>query len=212
MTIHWSLFVPGMLLLLYPADRLLSSVVELRSFDCFQNLENSRRYRPWWWVPALWLDPLRGFLGSLLLRRALEITTSTWALTPKPEYALLVGIVATGVLCQTFTRRGDTGVLLAPLGFVAGIVVALTPLPVALLGIVTSTVGLFAFRQFHAFFAFGLVAVCLLGVVLGAGMMWIGPAVGVFALPIIAGLVTNRTLELPTRNASGPPQRPNPKT
>ena len=36
MTIHWSLFVPGMLFLLYPADRLLSSLVELRSFDCFQ--------------------------------------------------------------------------------------------------------------------------------------------------------------------------------
>ncbi len=212
MTIHWSLFVPGILLLLYPADRLLSSVVELRSFDCFQTLDHSHRYRPWWWVPALWLDPLRGFFGTLLLRHAFEITTVTWALTPKPEYALLVGLIAAGVLCQTFTRRGDSGVLLAPLGFVAGVVIGLTPLPVALLGIVTSTLGLFGFRQFHAFFAFGLVAVCLLGLVLGAGMMWIVPAVGAFALPIVAGLLTERTLELPTRNGSRPPQIPAPKT
>jgi membrane glycosyltransferase len=73
---------------------------------------------------------------------------------------------------------------------------------------VTATLGLFAFRQFHAFFAFGLVAVCLLGVVLGARMMWIGPAVGVFALPIVAGLVTNSTLEVPTRNASGSRSHP----
>src|SRR5689334_14674174 len=38
MTIHWGLFVPGVLLLLFPADRLLSPRVELRSFDCFQSL------------------------------------------------------------------------------------------------------------------------------------------------------------------------------
>lgn len=208
MTINWGLFVPGMLLLFFPADRLLSSLVELRSFDCFQNLEDSRRYRPWWWVPALWLDPLRGFLGTLLLQRALELTTVTWTLMPKPEYALFVGLVTIGVLCQTFTRRGDAGVLLAPIGFVAGVVIALTPLPVALLGIISATLGLFAFRQFHAFFAFGLVAICLLGFLLGAGTMWIGPAVGAFALPIVAGLVTSSTLEVPTRNASGRPQQP----
>lgn len=208
MTIHWSLFVPAILLLLFPADRLLSSLVELRSFDCFQNLENSPRYRPWWWVPSLWLDPLRGFLGTLLLQRAVEITTVTWTFTPKLEYALLVGMIALGVLCQTFTRRGDTGVLLAPIGFVAGVVAALTPWPVALLGIVTATLGLFAFRQFHAFFAVGLTAVCLLGFVLGTGMMWIGPAIGALALPIAAGLVTGSTLELPTRNASRAAPRP----
>jgi ABC-type dipeptide/oligopeptide/nickel transport system permease subunit len=81
-------------------------------------------------------------------------------------------------------------------------------LPVALIGIVTATLGLFAFRQFHAFFVFGLVAVCLLGIVLGTGMMWIGPAVGVLSLPIVAGLVTGSTLEVPTRNASGRPPLP----
>ena len=94
----------------------------------------------------------------------------------------------------------------------AGVVVALTPLTVALIGIVTAALGLFAFRQFHAFFAFGLAAVCLLGTVLGVGMMWIGPAAGVFALPILAGLVTGSTLEVPTRNASGGPRLPVLKT
>lgn len=212
MTIHWMLFAPGVLLLLYPADRLLSPLVELRSFDCFQNLENSPRYRPWWWVPVLWLDPLRGFFGTVLVQHAVEITDVTWNLAPKPEYALFVAVMAVGVLCQTITRRGDSGVLLAPMGFVAGVVAALAPLPVALIGVVTAALGLFAFRQFHAFFAFGLMAVGLLGLVLGAGMMWIGPAVGVFSLPIVAGLVTGSTLELPTRNASGGPPLPRLKT
>jgi hypothetical protein len=212
MTIHWTLFVPGVLLLLYPADRLLSSLVELRSFDCFQNLENSPRYRPWWWVPVLWLDPLRGFLGTILVQRAAGITGVTWDLTPKPEYALFVAVIAVGVLCQTITRRGDAGVLLAPIGFVAGAVTALAPLAVALIGIVTAALGLFAFRQLHAFFAFGLMAVGLLGLVLGAGMMWIAPAVGVLSLPIVAGLVTGSTLEISTRNGSGRPPLPHLKT
>ena len=205
MTIHWSLFVPGVLLLLFPADRLLSARVELRSFDCFQGLGNSPRYRPWWWVPALWLDPLRGFLGTLLLRHAMEMTSVTWTLTPKLAYSLAVGIVALGVLCQTFTRRGDKGVLLAPIGYVGGVVAALMPWSVALLGLITAGLGLFAFRQFHVFFLFGLAAVAVLGFVLGAREMWIGPAVGAFALPIVAGLVTSSTLELPTRDGSGAP-------
>lgn len=210
MTIHWSVFVPGLVLLIFPADRLLSRVVELRSFDCFQTLENSPRHRPWWWVPALWLDPVRGFAGAWLLQHAFGLASVTWAAAPKAEYASFVALLGLGVLCQTFTRRGDRGVLLAPIGFVAGIVVALTPWPVSLIGLVTAALGLFALRQFHVFFAFGLAAVALLGFVLGAAPMWLGPAVGALALPIVAGLVTGSTLEVPTRNDSCPVPPPNP--
>jgi hypothetical protein len=206
MTIHWALFVPGVLLLLFPADRLLSSRVELRSFDCFQSLENSPRFRPWWWVPILWLDPLRGLAGPLLVRRALALGSEHWGDVSKPAYALLVALLSLAVVVQMFTRRGDRGVLLAPLGFVAGIVGALTPWPVAAIAIATSLLGLFALRQFHAYFAFGIGAVGLLGVVLDTHLMWIIPAAAAFALPIIAGIVTGSTLELPTRNASRAPQ------
>lgn len=208
MTIHWSLFVPGVLLLVFPADRLLSSLVELRSYDCFQSLENSPRYRPWWWVPALWLDPLRGFLGTLLLRESLALVSAPWELTPVAAYVLAVVILALGGVCQTLTRRGNRGVLLAPIGYIAGVVCALTPWSVSLLAVVTAVLGLFAFRQFHAFFAFGLGAVALLGFALGVGVVWVAPAVGAFALPIAVGLITGRTLELPTRKASRPMRAP----
>ena len=77
MTIHWSLFVPSVLLLVFPADRLLSSLVELGSLDCSQGLENGPRHRPWRWVPALWLDPLRGFPGTLLLPIITGLVTGT---------------------------------------------------------------------------------------------------------------------------------------
>lgn len=208
MTIHWTVLVPGVLLLLFPADRLLSSLVELRSFDCFQSLENSPRYRPWWWVPLLWIDPVRSFLGTILILQSLTLASSAWAVAPKAAYALALAILAAGILIQTFTRRGDRDVLLAPMGYVAGVVAALAPLPVAAIGIVTAALGLFALRQFYAYFVFGLAAVALLGFVLDAGLIWIAPAIGAFALPLFAVLITGSTLELPTRNASRPAAAP----
>jgi hypothetical protein len=202
MTIQWTVFVPGVLLLLFPADRLLSPLVELRSFDRFQNLENSPRYRPWWWVPALWLDPLRGFAGAWLLLQAFGLTSVKWETAPVPEYAGFVVLIGLGVLCQTLTRRGDEGILLAPIGFVAGVVVAVAPWAVSAMGIVSATLGLFAFRQFNAYFAIGSVAVAVLGLVLSTDAMWLWPASGAFALPLLAALVSGCTLELPTRDSS----------
>lgn len=204
MTIQWSLFVPGVLLLLLPADRLLSAKVELRSFDCFQNLQNSPRHRPWWWVPALWLDPLRGFVGTFLLLRGLSIELQAWRLSSLMAYILLLVVLTAGLLSQMFTRRGDRGVLLAPMGFVGGVAMALTPWPVALIGIVTAMLGLFALRQFHWFFAFGFVAVALLGFLMDTNVVWYAPVLGLFALPIVLSLVTDSTFEIPTRNDSGP--------
>ena len=119
-----------------------------------------------------------------------------------------MAVLAAGVVGQILTRRGDQGVLLAPVGYVAGVAAALTPWPVALIAVVTGFVGLFAFRQFHAFFAFGAATVAILGFVLETEVMWIAPAAGVFALPNLAGLFTGSALELPTRNASRPSPPP----
>mgnify|MGYP006216756277 CR=1 FL=1 len=46
----------------------------------------------------------------------------------------------------------------------------------------------------------------------GRGFSGVLLAVGAFALPIAAGIVTGSTLELPTRNASGPIRGPRPST
>jgi len=203
MIINWSLFLPAMLLLLFPADRLLSAKVQLRSFESFRSLEDSPRHRPWWWVPALWLDPIRGFVGALLLKRAFALVSAHWTLEQKPTYWLLVGLLGFAVLCQSFTRR-DREVLLAPMGFVAGIVIALMPPAVALIGFAAAVLSLFAFHRFHAFFAVGLAMVALLGILFGTQFMWIAPAAVVLAVPLALGAITGRSLELPTRNDTGP--------
>jgi hypothetical protein len=155
---HASLFAPGLLLLLFPADRLLSSTTELRTFAHFQRLENSPSHRRWWWVPLLWLDPVRGFAGAWLLTSPLREAPTSWAALPKPAYALVVALLAASVLCQLPTRR-DRAALLAPVGFVAGLVAALVPWTASGLGLTLAVTAMLGFRQFHAFFTVGLFAV-----------------------------------------------------
>ncbi len=195
--------MPGVVLLLFPADRLLSAQVRLRTFESFRNLSTEATFRPWWWVPALWLDPLRGFAGVWLLQRALALGSAEWNLVPKPAYGLLLGLVLLSGYAQTFTKRDDE-VMLAPVGFVAGVIVAFLPGLVATLALVMAAIGLFAFRGFHAFFSGGLVAVTVIGLGLGAPFWWVAPAAGVCALPILGGVLSRRTLEIPTRGNHGP--------
>lgn len=199
--------MPGLLLLLFPADRLLSSVVRLRSFERFHSLHNSRRHRPWWWVPVLWIDPVRAFGGGFLLKFALGLDSVYWSQTEVPAYCVLLGLLSVAIWCQTYTRR-DENVMLAPIGFVIGLIAALTTWQVALGGLLIGFTGLFAFRQFSAFFIMGLGAVALVGFALGQELTWLIPAVAAFGLPLAINLFSGRTMELPTRDSSGRDSEP----
>lgn len=192
--------MPAAVLLLFPADRLLSSLVELRTFDCFTTLNDSPRPRPWWWVPTLWLDPCRGFVGTFLLLRALELTTAFWSLVPPWAYGWCLVILGLSALSQTFTRRGGRGVLLAPVGFLTGVIAAVVPWPVALITVVAGFLGLCAFRHFHAFFGFGALALPLLGLAWGTAPFRLIAAAGVLILPLAIAFLTGSTLQLPARD------------
>lgn len=201
MTISWSLLVPGILLLFFPADRLLSSVVQLRSFDCFQSLENSTRNRPWWWVPAFWIDPLRGLSGGWLLKSGFGLDSIYWNLTSVPTYYVFLALLIFAIWLQTYTRRDDQ-VMLAPIGYIIGLVAVLASWPVALGGFLIGLTGLFAFRQFIGFFIMSFGAVALIGFVLGVEPMWLIPAVLSLGVPVAIAVMTGNSMELPTRDAS----------
>jgi len=204
MTLQTGGIALGVLLLLFPADRLLSRAVSLRTIDEFNHLNSNSRFRPWWWVPALWLDPLRAFAGAWLLRWSLDLSATRWDQLPKTNYVWFVALLGLGVVAQLFTRKGDGAVLLAPVGFVTGVAAALAPWPVAALSLLSAGLGLFGLRQFGAFFLFGAAALALLGLALDAAVWRIAPAAGVFAFPILMNLITGRPLELPTRDETCP--------
>jgi hypothetical protein len=200
MTILWPALVPGVLLLLFPADRLLSARVELRSFESFNSLVNSPNHRPWWWVPALWFDPLRACLGTLLLKHALALAPAPWAELPKTAYWTAVGTLVLAVIAQMVTRR-EKDALLAPLGFVAGLAAALVPWHVALLALASAIAALFAFRNFPVFFVAGAAVVGGLGFAFHADSAWIVPTATLLVLPVVVAFLTGTTLEIPTHRA-----------
>ncbi len=176
----------------------MSSAIELRSFGSFQQLGNSPSHRAWWWVPILWADPFRAFFGTLLLQQSLGLVSNRWNQTPKEAYALMLVLLILAMLSQTYSRRSQ-GVLLAPLSFTLGVVACLIPWTVSLIGLAMATTGMFAFRQFHAFFSIGFVVVLGLGFALEASVLWTAPTAGLFLVPLIASILKNSTLEIPTR-------------
>lgn len=201
------LLLPAVLLLLWPADRLLSKRVELRSIDSFRSLNTSPRFRPWWWVPLLWLDPVRAFAGAWLLRRALNAGSLENDFVFRGAYVLLLLVLAAGLTLQLFTRR-EPGVLLAPLGYTVGIAVTLTTWPVVLVGTLAALTALLALRALPAFFAGGLVITAVVGLAFQVGPAGLVPAVCVFALPLLLTGLTRRIMELPCRNDAPKSTRP----
>ena len=202
MTIAWALFAPAVLLLFFPADRLLSSSVQLRSFEYFRRLEDSPHRRPWWWVPSLWIDPLRGFGGVYLLDRACGIEPDRWALLHSPAFWMMTALLLLAIVCQLLTRRGDGEALLAPMGFVAGMIAALAHWQVASIGLAVAVVGVFGFRDFNGFFVLGLPAVIGLAFALEPHPAWIVFVIGPLVLPVVLAFLMQRHLEIPAHNAS----------
>ncbi|MGH9771748.1 MAG: hypothetical protein ACRD4Q_08635 [Candidatus Acidiferrales bacterium] len=202
MIIHPSLFVPALLLLVFPADRLLSSFVELRNFDSFHTLDRAARFRAWWWVPALWIDPWRGFGGAWLLTRSLDLHFKPWDVLPPFAYSLAIAVMVLGVGAQLVTRR-EPGAFLAPIGFVTGVLASLAPWTVTAIVVTIAITCMVGLRNFYAFFVAGFAAVLFLGFVMSTGPGWIVPALVALGLPVAVGLIAGRTLELPTRSAAG---------
>lgn len=201
----WSLLAVGALLLLFPADLLLASTVSLRTVDSFQNLENSPSGRPWWWVPALWLDPFRAFGGLWLVKAGLAAggVSIAWLHGRNPAYWGLVAGLAVAVTLQGYTRR-EPDVQLAPIGFVGGIVAVLLPWPAAVLSLVLAVAALFALRSYFAFFVTGLIAVPIFGFVLKAEIPSLIPAIIVLGLPVLLCLTRGATMEIPAHKPPTP--------
>jgi hypothetical protein len=191
--------VPALLLLWFPTSGMLSQKVQLRTWESFQILHSAKTVRPWWWVPALWIDPGRGAAGVYLLKKSLGLQVTFWSQTPHTEYYVMICVLLVGVMAQLYSRR-EEGVMLAPMGYVLGVVVMLLPWTVAIAGVVLAITGLFAFRYYEAFFLGGALGVAILGALLRMEWVWWVPAVAVSVLPLIATLVTGKSMELPTRD------------
>jgi len=144
----------------------------------------------------LWLDPFRGYLGAWLLISALGLTPSSWEMMPKLGLSVLLGVICLSALSQTLSRR-DHGVVLAPIGFVSGVVVAIVPGVAPFICLAIALLAMFGFRQFYAFFAIGVIALPLLGFVFASSFGLIAAALPMFFVPLMVGMLTHSSFEIP---------------
>jgi len=198
MLINWGLFLPALVLLLYPLERILPAKMKCRSYENLTDPAFRHRRRWWRWQPELWLDAVR------IAAAAWFVKFSILPHEPgsKKIVALTLGLLlALGLCLQMFTRRKDDA-LLAPLGYVLGITLAFLPVPAALAVFAAAAVAMVAMQDFMAFFGAGALAAGVLGGFLGGGVQLAVILAAVFFLPVLISLMSRRKLMLAVRSAA----------
>lgn len=194
MNIEWGILLPALVLLYYPADRMLPQSLRLRSYGQLSDPAHAHRHRWWLWQPALWADALRCGASIWLIRFALAPHGGA----PTRIVAILGALLAVGVVPQMVTAR-KAATMFAPLGYVFAALFVLLPfaaaLPVAVLGVV----GLMALRDFAAIFLGGAIVTAVFGYLLGGTAVAVASVAVTFALPVVVGTMFRCKLALPVQ-------------
>lgn len=195
MKIDWLLFLPALLLLFYPLDDWLRMRVCLRDYEYIRNTRLRSR-EAWWRQPWAWVDPLRAFVGAWMLRHAWEIELplpALWRQGPLIGTLLVLGLA---VIVQMHTRRHDE-VLLAPMGYCAGLVFALLRPEIALLVVTLAGACMMAFRGWAAFFGCAAAGSAVFGYMLLHVNFWMLGTVGLMIEPLLFSWLLGRQMLLP---------------
>lgn len=192
----WTMLVPAVVLLYYPAERIMPTGAKLRSYLQLNDpVAGHRRF--WWrWQPALWADAGRIALAVGAVRFALSpglATDDAWATV------ILGALLLPGLMLQMVTRRKD-GAMYAPVGYAIATLVVLLPPITALQVAVISIVALGAIRYFDAFFLGGGATSLALGLLPGAPKLSALLVAAVFILPVLLAAMFRRKLVLPVRS------------
>jgi len=196
MTIEWGILLPALVLLYYPADRILPQGMRLRSYGQLSDPARSHRNNWWLWQPALWADAVRCGVSIWLVRFALA---PTGAEADARATAILGGLLLVGVLPQMVTARRAAS-LFAPVGYVFAALFVLLPFSAALPATVLGVVGLMALRDFGAIFLGGAVMTAVFGYLLGGTIPVVASVAATFILPVVVGAMFRCKLVLPIQS------------
>jgi hypothetical protein len=189
----WTMLVPAVVLLYYPAGRIMPADMKLRSYHQLNDPAVEHR-RFWWrWQPVLWVDAVRIALGIWLVKFALAPVLGAG----EAQVTLILGtLLLPGITLQMVTRRKD-GAMFAPVGYALAALCVLLPPISALQVAVISIVALGAIRYFDAFFLGGGVASMALGLLPGAPKLSALLVAAVFILPVLLAAMLRCKLVLP---------------
>jgi hypothetical protein len=200
--------IQALVLLLFPLGLFFGKGVSLRHYSSAAVADDFSLARSWAMIPALWIDPLRAFLGTLLLNDenfAVSLPTRPTGTMEHQKLFLTVGVLALALLVQMFAVRNpdDDDTLLTPVGFTIGMIFALISMPtVAVLSTVVAIASVAAFRSWHAFFLGAVVAVVGTGFLLMHGpgdKDTLGAVVLLLVEPVVVCVVARREFVIPVR-------------
>ena len=198
MTIAWGIFLPSVVLLYYPAERIMPASQKLRTYSQLSDPAQRHRHSWWRWQPVLWADALRIAAAVWLLDFSIAPETGE---SNALAVVLLGGLLMLGLIPHMVTRRKPDA-MFAPLGYVLAVLFILLPLSAALPAAVLGIVGLMAIRDFTAFFIGGGIASVLLGYLLGGSLVTSCLVAAIFALPFVVSAMFRCKLVLPVRVGS----------
>jgi hypothetical protein len=198
MTITWGIFLPCVVLLYYPAERIFPTGQKLRTYSQLSDPAQRHRHAWWRWQPVLWADALRAAAATWLLDFSIAPEAGE---SRALAVVLLGGLLLVGLIPQMLTRRKPDA-MFAPVGYVLAVLFVLLPLSAALPAAVLGIVGLSAIRDFTAFFIGGSLMSVLLGYLLGGSLVTSCLVAAVFALPVVVSAMFRCKLVLPVRVGS----------
>ncbi len=198
--------IQALILLLFPLGLFFGKWVSLRQYSSSAVADEFSLARSWATIPALWVDPLRAYLGTLLLNDenfAVRLPVGAKGDLIHEKLFLTVGVLALALMVQMFAVRNpeDDDTLLAPVGFTIGMIFALIAMPaVAVLTTVVAVASVAAFRSWHAFFLGAVVAVVGTGFLLMRGeKSMLGAVVLLLVEPVLICVVVRREFVIPVR-------------
>jgi len=198
MTIAWGIFLPSVVLLFYPAERLLPTGQKLRTYSQLSDPAQRHRHSWWRWQPVLWADALRIAAAVWLLNFSIIPEAGE---SRALAVVLLGGLLIMALIPQMVTRRKPDA-MFAPVGYVLALLFVLLPLSAALPAAVLGIVGLVAIRDFTAFFIGGAIMSALLGYLLGGSLVTACMVAAIFALPVVVSAMFRSKLVLPVQVGS----------
>lgn len=195
--VSWFSLLPAIVLLFFPMQVLLPKSTVFRVYE--QIPPRGKGRFPWWWTPAVWLEPLLGLGGAYLLHEF------TFAVEPDATglTALLPALTTFVILLIALVLRmpvwRDRRACVAPLGFLVGVAFGLMPPLCVVVGLLLAVCAMGGFQHFGAAFLAGAPALGAAGLLFKAPRVEVALAAVLLIVPFVFSVATYRVMTFPSR-------------
>jgi hypothetical protein len=203
MIIHWIPLLCGLFFGLIPPLWLINKECRYREFDVIWNriskpAEPGQVRRRWWKMPIVWIDPVRGYMTGLCLSDAFQTVPKAIGIQK------LLPLIATGLLLSLVmwvqsSGRSAERETLSPVSFLAGLMLALMPLVVALSAITIGAATAIAMSGFSAGYLMASVATACIGYIFLGRSLWLPVFTVIVASPMLINWFRRAKLVMPLR-------------